>query len=286
MKMKRFFVMLVCLLFVGTFAACREKENEYASIGITLNELIENSNGSYQLPYFTKRVGNFTYNYSTKSSADGRSRIIVDTDSEDSPIRSITFVWDFKSDSMITMAEVSDNSYILPLITLLSSNLDTVFPPNDETSLESFAASGNFVSEIIKNGMGIYHNCRVLFDYNDYEAYCTISPLEDKLTVDDMKSRSYFSEFLRLPTPNDYAEITEVNSDIEYIYYTYLASEDPDEAFEKFGDYAAYIEQKGFIVENMGTNDYPILNGNGSQIATLSIKKEGEKCLFVFAFKK
>ncbi len=254
-------------------------ETRYPNIGISLNDLIENSDGQYQISDFSKGVGNYTYLY---HGADGRGRIVADTDSEKSPMRSITFVWDLES---ATFNAVGKDKRGLLLVTVLSADLDRLFPTAEPT-LESFNDSLATASNLLKNGVDAYHGQRVSLDINDGEVYCTVSPIETDLTESDMKERSYFSEFPRLPTPNDYAEITKVDSDNEYNYYTYLPSEDLDEAFKKFGDYATYIEQKGFIVKDIGTNDYPILNGNGSQIANLSLKKKGDKCLFVISLKR
>ncbi len=251
-------------------------EKRYPNIGISLNDLIENSDGQYQILDFSKGVGNYTYLY---HGSDGRGRIVADTDSEKSPMRTITFVWDLES---ATFNTVGKDKRGLLLVTVLSADLDKLFLDQSSEPLGSLSVT----SSLLKSGVETYYGRRLSLDINDGEVYCTVSPIETDLTVSDMKERSYFSEFLRLPTPNDYAEITKVDSDNEYNYYTYLPSEDLDEAFKKFGDYASYIEQKGFTVKNIGTNDYPILNGNGSQIANLSLKKKGDKCLFVISLKR
>ncbi len=251
-------------------------ETRYPNIGISLNDLIENSDGQYQISDFSKGVGNYTYLY---HGSDGRGRIVANTDSEKSPMRTITFVWDLESAAFNTVGK--DERGLL-LVTVLSANLDQLFLDQSSEPLGSLSVT----SSLLKSGVETYYGRRLSLDINDGEVYCTVSSIETDLTVSNMKERSYFSEFPRLPTPNDYAEITKVDSDNEYNYYTYLPSEDLDEAFNKFGDYAIYIEQKGFTVKNIGTNDYPILNGNGSQIANLSLKKEGDKCLFVISLKR
>ena len=226
-------------------------------------------------------MGAINFNFSKNGdNGDGRGRIVADTDSENTPMRSITFVTDLNSSVMNSIAQADSKNIAIALATFIHADLDYLFP--DIAFLESLGAAQG----VIVNGMGKYQGCRISFALDDNEVYFTVSPLEENLTVADMRERSYFSEFPRLPTPNDYAEITKVHSDNETNYYTYLPSEDIDEAFKKFGDYAVYIEQKGFTVYNQGTSDYPILNGNGSQIATLSLKKEGDTCLFVFALKK
>lgn len=260
----------------------------YPNIGVSLNDLIENSDGQYELSDFTKGDGNYTFNF--LGAGGGRSRIVADTASVNAPMRSITFVWDLES---AVFNAIDKDEWGDFLASLISIDLDNLFGSDLDqcVSLEELKSS-EFVKHLVaaqnllKSGAEILNDTRVTFDKKDGEAYCTVSPLENGLTVSDMKKRSCFSEFPRLPTPNDYAEIIKVHSDNEYNYYTYLPSDDLDEAFKKFGDYAVYVEQKGFTIVNMETNSYPILNGNGSPIADLTLQTDGDKCLFVFSFKK